>query len=76
MNSHGKTVYIKLSPKTLADRLENEKDKRPVLNDHGENLVAFIAGKLTERDKFYNRASIIAEGLSLTAEKMEGLLNK
>ena len=54
MNTHGKTVYIKLSPKTLADRLENEKDKRPVLNDHGEDLVAFIAGKLAERDRFYN----------------------
>ena len=25
MNAHGKTVYIKLSPKTLADRLEHEK---------------------------------------------------
>ena len=74
MNTHGKTVYIKLSPKTLADRLENEKDKRPVLNDHGEDLVAFIAGKLAERDKFYNQASIIADGLSLTAEKVEGLL--
>lgn len=76
MNANGKTVYIKLSPKTLAGRLENEKDQRPVLRDHGKDLVAFIAGKLAERDKFYNRASIIADGLSLTAEKVEGLLNK
>ena len=76
MNAHGKTVYIKLSPKTLADRLENEKDKRPVLNDHGEDLVAFIAGKLAERDKFYDEAVVIADGLSLTAEKVEQLLNK
>jgi shikimate kinase len=75
MNAHGKTIYIKLSPKTLADRLENEKDKRPVLHDHGDNLVTFIEGKLAERDKFYGRASIIADGLSLTAEKVEGLLN-
>jgi shikimate kinase len=75
MNAHGKTIYIKLSPKTLADRLENEKDKRPVLHDHGDNLVTFIEGKLNERDKFYSRASIIADGLSLTAEKVEGLLN-
>ena len=76
MNEHGKTVYIKLSPKTLADRLENEKDKRPVLREHhGDDLVAFIAGKLAERDTFYSRATIIADGLSLTAEKMEELLN-
>lgn len=75
MNAHGKTVYIKLSPKTLANRLENEKDQRPVLRDHGDNLGAFITGKLAERDKFYDRASIIADGLSLTAGKVEQLLN-
>ncbi len=76
MNANGKTVYIKLSPKTLAGRLENEKDQRPVLRDHGKDLVAFIAGKLAERDKFYSQASIIADGLSLTAEKVEQLLKK
>lgn len=76
MNAHGKTVYIQLSPKTLAARLENEKDSRPVLRgQHGDDLVVFIAGKLTERDKFYSRAAIIADGLSLTAEKVERLLN-
>lgn len=75
MNAHGKTVYIKLSPKTLAGRLENEKDQRPVLRDHGKDLVAFIAGKLAERDVFYNQAAVIADGLSLTAGKVEQLLN-
>jgi shikimate kinase len=74
MNAHGKTVYINLSPKTLADRLENEKDKRPVLRDHGPNLVNFIEGKLAERDKFYKQAQIIVEGLSLTAGKLGKLL--
>ncbi|MDB5133212.1 MAG: aroK [Mucilaginibacter sp.] len=75
MNAHGKTVYIKLSPKMLATRLQNEKDKRPVLREHkGDDLVAFIAGKLEERDKFYNRAAVVTEGLSLTAEKLEWIL--
>lgn len=76
MNARGTTVYIQLSPKTLADRLENEKDKRPVLREHkGDDLVAFIDDKLAERDKFYTRAAIIADGSSLTAEKVEKLLN-
>jgi len=75
MNAHGKTIYIKLSPKTLATRLENEKEERPLLRQHhGEALVAFIADKLIEREPFYSRAIIIADGLSLTAEKVEGLL--
>jgi len=75
MNAHGKTVYIKLSPKTLAERLENEKEERPLLREkHGEALVAFITDKLTEREEFYSKASIIADGLSLTAARVETLL--
>ena len=75
MNAHGKTVYIKLSAKTLADRLENEKVTRPLLlNKHGEQLVSFVAEKLEERELFYNQANIITDGLSLTAEKVESLL--
>lgn len=75
MNAHGKTVYIKLSPKTLATRLENEKEERPLLREkHGEALVAFIADKLKEREPFYDRATIVTDGLSLTAEKVEKML--
>lgn len=76
MNAHGKTLYIKLQPKTLADRLENEKAERPVLRgQHGDALVAFISDKLSEREKYYNQATIIADGLSLTAEKVVGILS-
>ncbi len=75
INAHGKSVYIRLSPKMLANRLENEKDQRPLLREkHGEQLIAFIGEKLKERDVFYTRATIIADGLSLTAEKVAGLL--
>ncbi len=75
MNAHGKTIYIKLSPKTLASRLENEKEERPLLREkHGEDLVNFIAQKLAERDVYYNKATIIADGLSLNAEKAEELI--
>ena len=75
MNARGKTIYIKLSPKTLADRLEKEKVTRPLLhNKHGEQLVSFIAEKIEEREAFYNQANIITDGLSLTAEKVKSLL--
>ncbi len=75
MNAHGKTIYIKLTPKTLADRLENEKDQRPLLRErHGEALVQFITEKLEEREIFYGKANIIANGLSLTAERVEEML--
>jgi shikimate kinase len=76
MNAHGKTIYINLAPKALADRLENGKVERPLLRDkHGEDLINFIADKLAEREQYYLQASIIADGMSLTAEKVEGMLS-
>lgn len=77
INAHGRSIYIKLSPKTLADRLEKEKEQRPLLREkHGEALIAFIADKLIEREPFYSQAAIITDGLSLTAEKVEQLLTR
>ena len=75
MKANGKVVYLNLSPKTLADRLEAGKEERPLLQDkHGEALVAFIEQKLGEREKYYSQANIIADGLSLTAERLEQIL--
>ncbi|MDB5134148.1 MAG: shikimate kinase [Mucilaginibacter sp.] len=76
MNAHGRTVYIKLAPKTLADRLESGKEERPLLQEkHGDALIGFIEQKLAERESFYLQANVIADGLSLTAEKLEQILN-
>lgn len=76
MKQHGKVVYIKLNAKTLAARLENNKDDRPILrHKHGDELVAFIDEKLAEREPFYSQANIIADGLSLTAERLDQLLH-
>lgn len=76
MNAHGKTVYIKLSPKTLVDRLEKGKAKRPLLRDkHGDELLAFITEKLAEREAYYLQAQYIADGISLSVEGLEMLVN-
>ena len=75
MKENGKVVYIKLSPKTLADRLEAGKEERPLLQDkHGDDLIKFIEQKLAEREGFYAQATIIADGLSLNAEPFEQIL--
>jgi len=75
INAHGRSIYIQLPPKTLAQRLSNEKNKRPLLRDKtGDELVAFIDQKLSEREKFYKKASIIADGHSLNAERAEIML--
>jgi shikimate kinase len=72
MNTNGQTLYIKLSPKTLADRLENSKTVRPVLQGkQGEELVGFIAAKLAEREGYYLQASHIVDGIDMSVEKLE-----
>jgi shikimate kinase len=75
MNAHGKTVYIQLSPKTLVDRLEKGKAKRPLLRDkHGDELLDFIADKLAEREPYYLQAKYIANGIDMSVEYLEQLV--
>jgi shikimate kinase len=76
MKAKGTTVYIKLPPRVLADRLQNADIERPVLQQKtGDDLVAHIELKLAEREPYYSRANVIADGLSLTAEKLATLLS-
>lgn len=77
MNSHGKTAYIRLSPITLAQRLENSKTVRPVLQGRkGDELVEFIKHKLAEREGFYLQSQYVIEGISLSVEGLEETLVK
>ncbi|MDB5032372.1 shikimate kinase [Mucilaginibacter sp.] len=71
MNTNGKTIYIKLSPKTLADRLDKGKVTRPLLHGlHGDGLIAFITEKLAEREVFYEQATHIVNGIDLSVEAL------
>ena len=65
MNQHGKTVYLKLPPKTLLSRLsQKEVESRPLLKGKSkEELLEFIKSKLEEREPFYNQAKIIFDAL-------------
>jgi shikimate kinase len=75
MNNNGQSLYIKLSPKTLADRLENSKTIRPVLQGKkGDELVEFITSKLAEREGYYLQASYIIDGIDLSVEKLESAI--
>ena len=71
MNNHGQTLYIQLSPKGLASRLENAKTPRPVLQGKkGEELVEFIEHKLAERESFYLQATHYVDGIDMSVEKL------
>ncbi|MDD4992174.1 MAG: shikimate kinase [Paludibacter sp.] len=64
MNSHGLTVYLKLTAEELAERLEAiGGNKRPLLaNRKGEELRQFIAEGLAGREPFYEKAAYSLSG--------------
>lgn len=69
MKANGKVIYIQMTPKALASRLEHGKEERPLLHGkHGDDLVEFIAERLAAREKHYQQANIVADGLSINAE--------
>lgn len=71
MNANGLTIYIDMPAQALAQRLEKGKAKRPLLKDLSEvQLIAFIESKLAERELFYRRASMIVNGVSLSADSL------
>jgi len=65
MRRSGLTVYLRMTPARLKSRLTGLSDHRPLLKDIGkEGLEEYIAGKLSEREKWYSRAEIIIDDLN------------
>ena len=57
MNKSGKTVYLNINPKILADRLLTSKTERPLIKGKSrEELVTFIDETLRKRNEFYLQA--------------------
>ncbi|MEO5911536.1 MAG: shikimate kinase [Pelobium sp.] len=77
MNKNGITVFIDTPVKVLADRLINARVERPLVKGKSmEELVTFIASKLTERRPFYEQAQLILRGVDLNAEILMQELEK
>lgn len=75
MNANGTSMYIEMPPAALAKRLEGGKEKRPLLRDLDEaGMIAFIESKLSERESFYKRATIIINGINLNTDAMRAAI--
>ncbi|TDQ10321.1 shikimate kinase [Pedobacter metabolipauper] len=71
INRKGITIYIQLPPAALAKRLENGKDKRPLLKDLDEKeLISYIKSKLEEREPYYKCAFLTVSGINLNPEQL------
>jgi len=62
----GLTVYLKMTPGQLTKRLLVSTGERPLLKNVPDGkLIFFIQEKLAYREKWYNRANIILNGIDL-----------
>lgn len=70
MNANGETIYLRISPKGLWQRLANSKiEKRPVLKGlQGEDLLAFIVERLRLREPYYLQAKHTIEQMKDSVE--------
>jgi len=70
MNQNGITVYLEMTPPQLVSRLHN-RDKRPLLKGmDDEQLLAFIIGKLEERNVFYRQAQLVINSFDLDPKEL------
>lgn len=77
MNSHGSTIYLKLSPKALLNRLTQSRTERPLIKGKSEReLLDFIKSLLKKRESFYKRASYIVDGIKIQPEALAKLLQE
>ncbi|RLD92963.1 MAG: shikimate kinase [Bacteroidetes bacterium] len=75
MNANGTTIYLKLTPEALRDRLIQSKTERPLIKGKSESeLLEFITGLLEQREKFYEQATHSVNGISLRSEELAKLL--
>jgi shikimate kinase len=66
MKNSGKVVYLKLTAASLAKRLLQSDNQRPLLKNTGnKSLENFIEEHLAQREKFYGQADLVVNGVSL-----------
>jgi shikimate kinase len=71
----GVTVYLKMSTGQLVGRLLGSTEDRPILKNVPDNkLYDFIDEKLTVREKFYNKANIVVEGINLDINNLQSII--
>lgn len=75
MNQLGITVYLKMSPVSLAGRLQKARSIRPLIEGLGdEALLEFIHERLKEREPHYKKAKCIMKGENVKSSHVVALV--
>ncbi len=70
MNKNGLTVYLRLTPAALVNRLANSRQERPLLKGlPGSDLLEKISNHLPQRESFYLKAQMVVDGISINSEE-------
>lgn len=71
INQYGISIYLKLTPEQLMERLKKAQKKRPLIeNLDDEQLFEYIKKNLQQREPFYNQAHIITDGTGIITESV------
>jgi len=76
-SENSKSIYLKLLPKSLSDRLFLEKEQRPLISHlkTEDDLIEFIAIHLFERQSYYSQAAhVIATDKLTVKETVESIV--
>jgi shikimate kinase len=76
INRYGFSIYLKVSPSDLYQRLSTRKQKRPLIRDLSDaDLKRYIDQKLAERESYYSRARHTVDGLHVSQDELIRLLH-
>ena len=76
INNMAFSVYVKLSPKSLFDRLSHSKKTRPLLSGKSQDeIIDFISRTLPLREIYYLQAKYCVKGENLQIEELERVLS-
>ncbi len=71
----GISVYLKISPKRLAQRLEKNQESRPLIqSNNNSQLIQKITGILKNREKYYMKADYIINEKNGNANYIKDML--
>lgn len=77
INRNGISIYLKLHPNSIFDRLKNTKKQRPLINKLSEiELKEFIIKQLAIREIIYSQANIIIKAENLKINNFYDELKK
>ncbi len=75
MKSEGVTVYLRMSPLSLAHRLESAKRQRPLVqNMKGDKLFEYVKHTLSVREQYYLQSHCVIKGETVKPDQVIALV--